>query len=144
MTTTTSIVWKKLFVFKIMLITQKLNNLNKNQVKKKWCLCLNYYSIRALWVWQKAYLNMCHTMIVQVGTSSESFATYLTLMWLLTRMDSSMCVEWAWCTESFETYSTYMRFFTCEKKNTVYFKSTVKFIECSYMKAKWSEQQLPA
>lgn len=55
---------------------------------------------------------MRHSMVVEIGTGGKSLPTMLTLMRLFSRMDSSVSVQAARCTETLVADHTNVGFFT--------------------------------
>ena len=41
----------------------------------------------------KANLDMCHSVVIEVGASSKAFATGLALVWLFTSVNTSVSVQ---------------------------------------------------
>jgi len=53
-------------------------------------------------------------MVVEIAASRETLSTYLTLVWFLTAVYPTVCVEWAGGAERLRTHVTDVGLFTCK------------------------------
>lgn len=88
------------------------------------------------------HLDVCHSMIVQIRTGCKSLAADLTLMWFLSGMYTTMCIQWARCTETFATHQTHMRFFTCFENKRWKKKKKTKIKYTFNCRFHWSNQNM--
>lgn len=61
------------------------------------------------------YLDVCHSVVVQIGAGRKALPTHLALVRFLSGMDPSMGVQWTWRAEPFAAHRAHVRLFTCDQ-----------------------------